>query len=86
MFGENHILVKAQMAPRRSAEPGNPEWKRAGLQEEEEEGSSFLTRPNSGRKHMAELKHSDRHFFKSAFSEGSRQLLENCSDSHWTVK
>lgn len=28
MFGGNHILVKTQMAPRRSAEPGNPEWKR----------------------------------------------------------
>lgn len=31
MFAENHILVKIQMAPRRSAEPGNPERRRRGM-------------------------------------------------------
>lgn len=60
MFAENHILVRIQTAPRRSAEPGNPEWRRAGLGEGE--GCSLLAGWNSGRKHTAELKLSDRHF------------------------
>lgn len=39
MFGGNRILVKAQKAPRRSTEPGKPEWERGEL--EEDERSSF---------------------------------------------
>lgn len=36
MFAEKPILVRIQMAQRRSAEPGNPEWKHTGLGDEEE--------------------------------------------------